>query len=134
MVGCWLHAAWGMGPWRPAGPAVVIPPATHAGMGQLCALLLRVRGAAPLRTELRAAAAEVHAVLTGAELGLLDLPPTARDGPHGEQERDGALPVLASALRRLSAAGGEVFLGGRPGKSAAWAPPHRTPIRQLALE
>ena len=87
-------------------------------------LLLRVNQHAPLKAELRAAAAEVHAALTGAELGLLELPPTARPIlTDAEAEDEEAL--LPALLRRLSVAGTEMVLGGRPGKSAAWAAPPR---------
>ena len=73
-------------------------------------LLLRVNQHAPLKAELRAAAAEVHAAFTGDEIGLLELPPTDRPlallgGEAADAEEGAHLPAVATALiRRLSAA------------------------------
>ena len=91
-------------------------------MGPLGALLVRVSGLRVLHAELRAQATEVHAALTGGDLGLLDLPPTQR--PPGAEPPDdddmspfdAAATALRQKLSAIGTSGTELVLGGRRGK------------------
>ena len=110
-------------------PAASAQLEAHGGLREVGALLLRVRAHDALHAELRACAAEVHAVLTGGELGLLELPPTARpaaaagDG-DGDDDDESPLRQISRELRRLQVVSSEVVLGGRPGKAARWGERH----------
>ena len=105
-------------------PAAATQLSAHGVMRPLCALLVRVSGLRVLHAELRAQATEVHAALTGGDLGLLELPPTQRP-PGGAELRvpdddvspfDAAATALRQKLSAIGTTGTELVLGGRRGK------------------